>query len=167
MKKDNTAKSSPSTPGWEELEAFVRGKVQEFVQGILEEEVTELLGRARYERRAEVDPVLGYRNGHGKERKLSTTFGTIRLRRPRVRGLRERFESRILPLFKRRTEQVGELLPKLYLHGLAHGDFDMALRGLLGDGAPLSPGSIARLKEVWQSEYEAWRSSTFGSTAST
>ena len=35
MKKDNTAKSSPSTPGWEELEAFVRGKVQEFVQGIL------------------------------------------------------------------------------------------------------------------------------------
>jgi len=158
MKKDNTAKSSPSTPGWEELEAFVRGKVQEFVQGILEEEVTELLGRARYERRAEVDPVLGYRNGHGKERKLSTTFGTIQLRRPRVRGLRERFESRILPLFKRRTEQVGELLPKLYLHGLAHGDFDMALRGLLGDGAPLSPGSIARLKEVWQSEYEAWRS---------
>ena len=158
MKKDNTAKSSPSTPGWEELEAFVRGRVQEFVQGILEEEVTELLGRARYERRAEVDPVLGYRNGYGKERKLSTTFGTIQLRRPRVRGLRERFESRILPLFKRRTEQVGELLPKLYLHGLAHGDFDMALCGLLGDGAPLSPGSIARLKEVWQSEYEAWRS---------
>jgi putative transposase len=32
----------------------------------------------------------------------------------------------------------------------------LALRGLLGDGAPLSPTSIARLKERWQAEYEAW-----------
>jgi putative transposase len=28
-------------------------------------------------------------------------------------------------------------LPELYLHGLAQGDFDLALRGLLGEGAPL------------------------------
>jgi hypothetical protein len=65
--------------------------------------------------------------------------GTIELRRPRVRGLEQRFESRILPLFVRRTEQVSELLPQLYLHGLAQGDFELALRGLLGDGALLSP----------------------------
>ena len=50
----------------------------------------------------------------------------------------DRFESRVLPLFKRRTEDGGRLLPELYLHGLAEGDFDLALRGLLGDGAPLS-----------------------------
>jgi len=55
----------------------------------------------------------------------------------RVRGLEERLESRILPLFKRRPEEVGELLPQLYLHGLAQGDFELALRGLLGNGAPL------------------------------
>jgi len=64
------------------------------------------------------------------------------LRRPRVRGLVERFESRLLPAFKRRTEEVGRLLPELYLHGLAQGDFDLALRGLLGNGAPLSAPSI-------------------------
>jgi transposase-like protein len=63
-----------------------------------------------------------------------------------------------LPLFVRRTEQVGELLPQLYLHGLAQGDFELALRGLLGDGAPLSPSSIERLRSKWQLEYEAWRS---------
>ena len=72
----------------------------------------------------------------------SMMAGTIELRRPQVRGLEQRFESRILPLFVRRTEQVGELLPQLYLHGLAQGDFELALRGLLGDGAPLSPSSI-------------------------
>jgi putative transposase len=45
----------------------------------------------------------------------------------------------LLPLFKRRTEEVGVLLLELYLHGLSLGDFELALRGLLGDGAPLSP----------------------------
>ncbi len=71
-----------------------------------------------------------------------------------MRGLEERFESRLLPAFKRRTEEVGRLLPELYLHGLAQGDFDLALRGLLGEGAPLSAPSIARLKAGWQAEYE-------------
>ena len=68
--------------------------------------------------------------------------GTLAVRRPRVRGVEERFESRVLPLFKRRTEEVGSLLPELYLHGLAQGDFELALRGLLGAGAPLSASSI-------------------------
>ena len=79
------------------------------------------------------------------------------VRRPRLRGLDERFESKVLPLFKRRTEEVAEMLPKLYLHGLAQGDFELALRGLLGDGAPLSPSSIERLRGKWVAEYEAWR----------
>ena len=52
--------------------------------------------------------------------------GTITLRRPRVRGVEERFESRVLPLFARRTKELGALLPELYLHGLAEGDFELA-----------------------------------------
>ena len=85
------------------------------------------------------------------------TNGTITVRRPRVRDLNERFVSRVLPLFKRQTKEVGELLPQLYLHGLALGDFELALRGLLGDGAPLSPASLLRLKAQWQEEYETWK----------
>jgi transposase-like protein len=157
MKEKSTEGKTASTPCWGELETFVRGRVQHFVQAILDDEVTQLPGRERYERRDPVDPPVGQRNGYGKQRRLSTTFGTLVVRRPRVRGLPERFESRVLPLFKRRTQEIGELLPKLYLHGLAHGDFDMALRGLLGEGAPLSASSVARLKEVWQGEYEAWK----------
>jgi transposase-like protein len=41
---------------------------------------------------------------------------------------------------------------------LASGDFELALRGLLGAGAPLSASSLQRLKEKWQGEYEQWRS---------
>jgi putative transposase len=65
--------------------------------------------------------------------------------------------SRVLPLFKRQTKEVGELLPQLYLHRLALGDFELALRGLLGEGAPLSPASLMRVKAQWQAEYETWK----------
>ncbi|MDP7649978.1 MAG: transposase, partial [Candidatus Thalassarchaeaceae archaeon] len=115
------------------------------------------LGRSWYERRRAVDASPGYRNGYGKPRRLSTSCGTIQVRRPRVRGLEERFESRILPLFARRTREVGELLPELYLHGLSQGDFELALRGLLGDGAPLSPTSIGRLRAKWVADHQDWR----------
>lgn len=157
MEDVSTGIGGKSSPDFEYLEEWARLKVQEFVQGLLEEEVEALLGRSRHERRRAVDSQGGYRNGYGKARRLSLRTGTIELRRPRVRGLEERFESRILPLFARRSKEVGELLPQLYLHGLAKGDFELALRGLLGDGAPLSPASIQRLKAKWQLEYDSWR----------
>ncbi len=55
-----------SRPMWETLEGMVREKAQEFIQQIMEEEVTELLGRERSERRSTVDSAEGYRNGYGK-----------------------------------------------------------------------------------------------------
>ncbi len=124
-------------PQWGTLEEFARSRIQSWLQDVLEEEVTELLGRSKSERRAVVDAPVGYRNGHGKTRRLSMMAGTIEVKRPRVRGLEQRFESRLLPLFVRRTEAVSELLPQLYLHGLA---------------------SIERLRAKWQLEFEAWRS---------
>ena len=157
MKEKSIIEVEESRPGWEALEAYAREGVRRLLQQLLEEEVEGALGRRRYERREAVDAAPGYRNGWGKARRLSLTSGTITLRRPRVRGLDARFESRLLPLFKRRTEEVGQLLPELYLHGLAHGDFDLALRGLLGPGAPLSASSVARLKARWQAEYATWK----------
>jgi len=157
MGKKIINRSQASRIVWNDLEEWVRKKVQEFIQSILEEEVTELLGRKKSERHKAVDGSLGYRNGYGKERKLTLGCGTITLRRPRVRGLLERFESRVLPLFARRAKGVSKLIPQLYLHGLALGDFDLALRGLLGENAPVSASTVARLKEGWQDEWHEWK----------
>ncbi len=157
MEQKTTSPASSSSLIWEHLEAFVREQVQRLIRALLEEEIAELLGRPKSARRAAVDAPKGLRNGYGKPRRLSLSLGTITVRRPRVRGLGERFVSRVLPLFQRRTREVGELLPQLYLHGLALGDFELALRGLLGAGAPLSATSLARLKASWQLEYEAWK----------
>jgi len=157
MKEKSTEQGGESRPVWETLEAFARQGIQRLLQQMLEDELEQALGRGRYERREGIDAAPGYRNGYGKPRRLALSSGTVTVRRPRARGLDARFESRLLPLFKRRTEEVGRLLPELYLHGLAQGDFELALRGLLGAGAPLSASSVARLTASWQAEYDTWR----------
>ena len=137
MSKGITGSGSESRPEWEQLEDWVRGQVQRLIQELLAEEVTEFLGRAKSARRSESDSDAGYRNGYAKPRRLTLSSGTIQLRRPRVRDTEERFESRLLPLFVHRTRKVSELIPELYLHGLSEGDFDLAVRGLLGEEAPV------------------------------
>jgi len=156
MRKQSTTESQRSSIVWDNLEEWARRKVQEFVQSLLEEEVTELMGRKKSERRRAVDSSPVYRNGYGRGRRLTLGCGTVKVRRPRVRGLEGRFQSRVLPFFARRTKGVSELLPQLYLHGLALGDFDIALKGLLGEEAPVSANTVARLKERWQLEWEEW-----------
>jgi putative transposase len=160
MREHTVCEPKASTVVWETLDEFVRQQIQGMLQELLDEEVNAFLGRLKSQRRASEAPTgsapAAYRNGYGQPRQVSTPSGTVTVRRPRIRGLAQRFESRVLPLFARRTRAVGELLPELYLHGLAQGDFELALRGLLGEGAPLSASSIGRLKAVWQQEFDAW-----------
>lgn len=157
MRKGITEAAKQSSRTYDMLEEMVRLKAQEYIQDILEEEVEEFLGRKKSERMKVIDGTRGYRNGYGKPKKFALMNGTITVQRPRMRGTEEPFESKIMPYFKRRTKEVGQLLPELYLHGLAKGDFTLALRGLLGEGAPLSASSIDRLKAKWQLEYEEWK----------
>ena len=158
MEIGNHDKDVASMVCFSELEKWTRLKAQGFIQSVLEEEVTQFFGRAKSERVGKgVDEVEGYRNGFGRPRKLAMSNGTVELRRPRLRDIEENFESRVLPLFRRQTKEVGELLPELYLHGLSSGDFELAMRGLLGDGAPLSASSIQRLKAKWELEFDEWK----------
>lgn len=92
--REPTTKEEIPATSWSTLESFARGRIQSWLQMMLEEEVTELLGREHYARRDEVDASSGYRNGYGKPRRLSMTCGTITVQRPRVRDLEERFESK-------------------------------------------------------------------------
>jgi len=74
---------------------------------------------------------LVVRNGHARERRLTVGSGTVRLRAPRVNdkrvdeqtGERQKFSSRILPAYARRSPKVTDVLPILYLRGLSTGDF--------------------------------------------
>jgi putative transposase len=62
------------------------------LQQALEDEVTEFLGRARYERAEET---VSHRNGY-EPRTVKTTSGSVELERPRVRDASKLgFESRV------------------------------------------------------------------------
>jgi hypothetical protein len=56
VKEKTTERGAESRLAWEGLEAFARDGVQRLLQRVLEQEVDELLGRRRYERREAVDP---------------------------------------------------------------------------------------------------------------
>ena len=69
-----------------------------------------------------------------------------------------RFTSAILPAYLRRTRNIEELLPWLYLKGVSTGQFAEALTALLGPEAPgLSAATVRRLTESWQEEHERWQ----------
>ena len=104
------------------------------------------------------------RDGHAPERHVQTGIGPIEVRRPRVRDRGDggsppiRFGSAVLPAYLRRTRNIEELLPWLYLKGVSTGQFAEALAALLGPDAPgLSAATVRRLTEAWQEEHARWR----------
>ena len=110
------------------------------------------------------------RNGHAPEREIQTGIGPIAVRRPKLRdrgdgtdGERIRFTSKALPPFLRRTRNVEELLPWLYLKGVSTGQFEEALAAFLGPDAPgLSASTVRRLVAAWQQEHERWQGRDLG-----
>jgi len=100
------------------------------------------------------------RNGYGKTRKVQLGAGTVEVTAPRVDDKREgkKFTSWILPPYFRKSPNVENLIPILYLKGLSTNDFQEALKCILGDGADgLSPASIVSLKKRWETDYDHWR----------
>ena len=74
------------------------------------------------------------------------------------KNARIRFTSAVLPADLRRTRNVEELLPWLYLKGISTGQFEETLAVLLGPDAPgLSATTIRRLVAAWQDKHERWQ----------
>jgi transposase-like protein len=151
-----------------ELDEIARAGARRMLIEALRAEADGYVERHRGER-DERGHALAVRNGRAQARKVTLGAGTMELKAPRVndrrrdaQGQRQRFTSRILPPYMRRSPKVAEVLPILYLRGLSTGDFRPALEGLLGeDAAGLSPTNIARLTACWEKEYTAFRQRDF------
>ncbi len=108
---------------------------------------------------------LVVRNGHHHQRDVLTAAGAVSVRAPRVNDRRvdpdtqerQRFSSAILPAWTRKSPQMTEVLPLLYLHGLSTSDFGPALEQFLGSGAGLSATTITRLTTQWQDEAKTFQ----------
>ena len=98
---------------WGDINERVLNMVKLIVESSLEEELLEQLQASKY-RRSELR--RGYRNGH-YERSLYSQFGVIKaLRIPRAR---ESYESKILPRYQRRQEEVDEMVRNMFLAGVS------------------------------------------------
>src|SRR3954468_14329240 len=76
------------------VEAVARIGVRLIMRQALEDEVTEFLGRGRYQRAGERGAI--YRNGY-EPRTVKTTSGAMELERPRIRSVSDlQFESQVL-----------------------------------------------------------------------
>jgi transposase-like protein len=141
------------------LERLVREGARKLLQAALEAEVDEFLGRRRYQRTEEH---RGYRNGHLPKRTIGVGMGAVEIKLPRVSDVPpevrpDGFHSEIVAKYQRRSRTQARLLARLYLEGLASGDFEPVFRALVGETAALSPSSILKLKADWQQEYAAWK----------
>jgi len=99
------------------------------------------------------------RNGSSQKRKVLTGAGVIEVSTPRVSDKREdfKFTSKILPPYMRKTPNVENLLPILYLKGISSNQFEEALTSILGEGVRgLSSSSIISLKKAWSKEFDQW-----------
>ena len=89
------------------METIGRLGARLILQQALEDDVSEFLGRARYERAEET---VSHRNGY-ERRRVRTTSGTVELERPRVRNASKLgFESRVLGKHVTRTWALESLV---------------------------------------------------------
>src|SRR5215204_5516753 len=146
-----------------DLDQIVREGARRMLAAALEAEVDDYLAASAGER-DEQGRRLVVRNGHARQREVTTVAGAVAVRAPRVNdrridpqtGQRVRFRSVILPPWCRKSPKVAEVLPLLYLHGLSTGDFVPALEAFFGSAAGLSAAAVGRLLASWQADYQAF-----------
>ena len=145
------------------IDQIVREGARQMLAAALQAEVAAYVDRFAH-LRDEDGHRLVVRNGTAEPRTVLTSAGAVEVTAPRVNdkrtdpatGTRMRFSSAILPPWARKTPQISEVLPLLYLHGLSSGDFVPALGQFLGTGAGLSSSTVTRLTQTWAAEAAAF-----------
>jgi len=160
MKKDNVISLGKPAEGQDILTELLRDGARELLATAVQAEVYEFLSLYQ-EVTDERGRLCVVRNGYLPAREIMTGLGPVEVKVPKTRdrsGAGRCFRSALLPPYIKRTKSVETVLPWLYLKGVSTGDFTEALAALLGERAQgLSAGTISRLKQGWQQEYDAWR----------
>ena len=138
------------------LEEVARLGAQLLIQAALEAEITEFLGRDRYQRAAACEDARpGSRNGY-REVTVKTTAGPVTLARPKLRGTTEAFASRLFGSHVTKTNALETLVIASFVRGLSVRDVEAALAEALGDQAAISKSTVSVVCGQIKDEYEAW-----------
>ncbi len=122
------------------------------LQQALEDEVTEFLGRRRYQRAEET---VSHRNGH-EPKTIKTTSGSMNVERPRVRDAGKLgFVSKILGKGVARTHALESLVISSFLRGLSTRDVEAALEEVFEEPIA-SKSTVSRICEDTRERYRRW-----------
>jgi transposase-like protein len=138
------------------LEEVARLGARLLMQAALEAEITEFLGRNRYQRPAACEDARpGSRNGY-REVTVKTTAGPVQLSRPKLRGTTEAFASRLFGSHVTKTNALESLVIASFVRGLSVRDVEAALAEALGDQAAISKSTVSSVCQQIKEEYQAW-----------
>ena len=141
--------------GWfDPIEAGLRGRIRGFIEELVEQELTEALGRRRHERGG----AAGHRHGH-RERRLTGSFGLVRIAVPRARlragdAATREWRSVVLPRYARMTRQVEALIAGAYLSGTNTRRVGRALGALFRSA--VGKDVVSRTWRKVKTDREAW-----------
>src|SRR5437899_12076258 len=134
------------------IEAIGRLGARLILQQALEEELSEFLGRERYERRGEP---IAHRNGYERVT-VKTTAGPLELERPRVRNASALgFASAIVGKGVARTHALEALVVCSFLRGLSVRDIEAALEETF-EVPVVSKSTVSRICADTRERYRAW-----------
>lgn len=134
------------------LSQFIRLAVQNVVQQAIEQEVTDYLGRDRYERQAAAN---GYRNGY-KPGRIRSAEGTIPLAVPQVRGSAEPYRSQLLEFLRGNSDVLEYLVTQMYSRGLSTRDVEEAFRDPYTGEMMLSRSAVSQITDSLWEDYQAF-----------
>ena len=137
---------------------LLKSGAQQLLAQAIEAELAVLLAQYQDETVEGLQRIV--KNGHLPERTIQTGLGDIEVKIHKVRDRKKegiKFNSALIPPYFKRTKNIEELIPWLYLRGISTGDMQPALVSLLGEQAKgLSANSVSRLKATWETECQQW-----------
>jgi transposase-like protein len=135
------------------LDALVRLGSQYCLQVGIEQEVTEFLGRAHYQRRS--DAAGGYRNGY-EPKALKTPMGLLGLAMPQTRQTAQPFRSRLLGRLGTDGAALHRLVTGMYVRGLSHRDVEGLFTDTFGQRV-VSKSGVSQITAQLGESFRQWR----------
>ena len=101
------------------LEQLLKTGAQQLLAQAIEAELATLLAQYKDETVEGLQRIV--KNGHHPERSIQTGLGDIDVKIPKVRDRKKggvKFNSTLIPPYLKRTKNIEELIPWLYLRGI-------------------------------------------------
>jgi len=145
-------KTIQSNPGkiFELVRLDIRKEVGAYLSSLMKAELTDFLGREKYERK---NTDKNYRNGNYNRKFCVKGVGDVSVKIPRDR--KNKFETCVIPKSRQYEEKIAEDLSLMYLTGISTRSLSLLSWRLIG--RRLSHGEISESHKELEKSVEKWR----------